>query len=231
MFNLATIGLVFFLLFASPARVSAPEVTVHPADNMEYAAEVYCKSVYCDSGLEGKLDYEIFQRALHGMDELCAPRTDILTIIDYTKPSCDRRFYVIDLVNRKLLFLTLVAHGKNSGELNCTRFSNRPRSLQSSPGFFLTAETYTGRQGYSLRLDGMEPGINDMARARAIVIHGADYVAQHYVNDVGYIGHSFGCPAVPLEVNAKIINLIKGGTCLYIHTNNKNYTSLTTIHD
>jgi hypothetical protein len=136
---------------------------------------------------------------------------------------------VIDLVNGKLLYQSLVAHGKNSGEISVTRFSNRHKSLQSSPGFFLTAETYNGRHGYSLRIDGMEPGINDQARARAIVIHGADYVCQRYVDDFGYIGRSFGCPALPLELNRKIIDLIKGGSCIYIHTNSSAYLGQSAI--
>jgi hypothetical protein len=217
MFNLATISLIFLLAFSNFK------------EEIHYLAEDFCKAIYCDSGLEGKLDYEIYRRAFEGISALSAPRKDILTIIDYTKPSSERRFYVIDLVNRKLLYQTLVAHGKNSGEKECTRFSNRPQSLQSSPGFYLTAEAYSGRQGYSMRLDGEEPGINDMARPRAIVIHGADYVCQEYVKEYGYIGRSFGCPALPLNVNRNIIDLIKGGSCLYIHTTDKNYASKTVI--
>jgi hypothetical protein len=227
MFNLATISLVFLLVFSKPGDLPAPELSGDFTEDIRVLAEDFCKDIYCQSGLEGKMDYKIFRRAFKGITELDAPRKDILTIIDYTKPGCDRRFYVIDLVNRKLLYHTLVAHGKNSGEQMCTKVSNRPKSLQSSPGFFLTAETYSGRHGYSMRLDGMEPGLNDQARARAIVIHGADYVAQRYVDDVGYIGRSFGCPALPLELNKKIIDVIKDGTCLYIHTNDKNYETLT----
>jgi len=231
MLNVAIISLLYLLLFVGNPSAT-PTVTGDPTETSMDIAEVYCRKVYEDAGLKGKkLDYNVFRRAFIGIDALCAPRADILTIIDYSKPSCDRRFYVIDLVNRKLIYHTLVAHGKNSGELISYKFSNRPKSLQSSPGFFLTAETYSGRDGYSLRLDGMEPGINDLARARAIVIHGADYVAQHYVDDVGYIGRSFGCPALPLSVNQKIIDLIKGGSCLYIHTSDKNYPNLTTICD
>jgi len=230
MFNLAYISFIFLLFFGSLAGTFVEKPTGEPSEPVNVFEE-YCKVVYHDAGLEGKLDYGIFRRAYYGIDALCAPKADILTIIDYSKPSCDRRFYVIDLVNRKLLFHTLVAHGKNSGELISYKFSNRPQSLQSSPGFFLTAESYGGRHGYSMRLDGMEPGINDQARARAIVIHGAEYVAQHYVNDFGYIGRSFGCPALPLEQNKKIIDLIKGGSCLYIHTTDKNYPNLTTICD
>jgi hypothetical protein len=231
MFNLATISFIFILLLGSPVNLNKPAITGDLTENSVSSSEDICMKLYSDSGLKGKLDYKIFRRAYLGMDALCAPKTDILTIIDYTKPSCDRRFYVIDLVKRKLLYYTLVAHGKNSGELVSYKFSNRPKSLMSSPGFFLTAEVYSGRHGYSLRLDGMEPGLNDLARARAIVIHGAEYVAQHYVDDVGYIGRSFGCPALPLELNRKIIDLIKGGSCLYIHTNDKNYVNLTTICD
>jgi len=231
MFNLATISLVFLLVFSNPEDLPAPVITGNFTEDIHYLAEEFCRDIYCDAGLEGKLDYEIYHRAFEGISALSAPKKDILTIIDYSKPSCERRFYVIDLVNRKLIYETLVAHGKNSGTVECNRFSNRPNSLQSSPGFYLTAESYAGRHGYSMRLDGMEPGINDLARARAIVIHGADYVCQRYVEDFGYIGRSFGCPALPLELNKKIIDLIKGGSCLYIHTNDKNYTSLSAIRD
>lgn len=232
MFNLAAISLLFLLLFGSPVTLFSPEITGdESSESSANFSEDICRKIYDSCGLEKKLNYHIFRRAYLGMDALCAPRTDILTIIDFTKPGCDRRFYVIDLVNRKLLYMTLVAHGKNSGEQYCSRVSNKPKSLQSSPGFFLTAETYSGRHGYSLRLDGMEPGLNDLARSRAIVIHGAEYVAQRYVDDVGYIGRSFGCPALPLELNQKIIDLIKGGSCLYVHTNDKNYANFTTICD
>jgi hypothetical protein len=229
MFNLATISLIFLLAFSNPGDFPAPDFSGNLKEEIHYLAEDFCRDIYCDSGLEGKLDYEIYRRAFEGISSLSAPRKDILTIIDYSKPSSERRFYVIDLVNRKLLFQTLVAHGKNSGAKECNYFSNRPQSLKSSPGFYLTAESYSGRQGYSLRLDGKEPGINDMARARAIVIHGADYVCQQYVEEYGYIGRSFGCPALPLNVNRKVIDLIKGGSCLYIHTNDKNYASKSVI--
>lgn len=231
MFNLATISLIFLLAIANPEDLPAPLITGNFSEDIHVLAENFCKDIYCDAGLEGKLDYEIYKRAFEGITVLSAPKKDILTIIDYSKPSCDRRLYIIDLVHRKLLYQTLVAHGKNSGEKECDRFSNRPQSLQSSPGFYLTAEAYSGSQGYSLRLDGEEPGINDMARARNIVMHGADYVCQKYVQEYGYIGRSYGCPAVPLELNRKIIDLIKDGSCLYIHTNDKTYASRSVIRD
>jgi hypothetical protein len=218
MFNIVTISFAFSMFFSNPG-------------DLKNMAEDYCRNIYCESDLEGVLDYGVFQRAYNGIAALSAPKKDILTIIDYSLPSSANRFFVIDLANCRMLYQTLVAHGKNSGEISCTRFSNTPSSLQSSPGFFLTAETYSGRHGYSLRLDGMEPDINDLARARAIVIHGADYVCQRYVDDFGYIGRSFGCPALPLELNAKIIDLIKDGSCLYIHSGDKNYQAKTQIFD
>jgi hypothetical protein len=223
MFNFASIGLFLALLLSPTVTVIQEGIPVNTPLSLLIASGDACREIYCESGLEGVLDYEIYHRAILGASLIAAPKKDILTIIDYSKPSYEKRFYVIDLKNRKLLYNTLVAHGKNSGEIECTHFSNRPRSLQSSPGFYLTAESYSGRQGYSLRIDGLEPGINDLARARAIVIHGAEYVCQRYVEDFGYIGRSWGCPALPLDVNKKIIDLIKGGSCLYIHTDNPAY--------
>lgn len=222
------LSVIFFLLnftVVSTTETGSLWKGIVLSDSIALSMEESCREVYCESGLEDVLDYEIFRRAYIGTSLLEVPNKDILTIIDYTKPSSKKRFYVIDLRNHKLLYFTLVAHGKNSGEVNCTRFSNTPKSLKSSPGFFLTAESYSGRYGYSLRLDGLEPGINDQARPRAIVIHGAEYVCQRYVDDYGYIGKSYGCPALPLDMNKKIIDLIKGGTCLYIHTDNPSYTN------
>jgi hypothetical protein len=231
MFNLATISLLFMLVFNHPKGLPAPELTGNFKEDVHCLAEDFCRSIYCECGLDGKLDYEIYLRAFKGISELSAPRKDILTIIDYAKPSSERRMYVIDLVNRKLLYQTLVAHGRNSGEKECNRFSNRPQSHQSSPGFYLTGETYSGNQGYSLRLDGLEPGINDNARARDIVVHGADYVCQKYVDEFGYIGRSFGCLAVPEGQAKDIIDCIKGGSCIYINTNDPNYLSHTAFRN
>ncbi len=125
--------------------------------------------------------------------------------------------FVIDLKKEKLLFNTLVAHGKNSGVQYAEVFSNKNRSLMSSPGFYSTAETYFGKHGYSLKLDGLEEGINDHARERLIVIHGADYVSDDFIKMYGRIGRSWGCPALPIKHTEEVINLIKEGSCLYIH--------------
>ena len=131
--------------------------------------------------------------------------------------------YVLDLENKKILFNTLVAHGRNSGTLWANAFSNNASSLKSSPGFYITAETYMGDNGYSLRLDGKEKNINDNARSRDIVMHGAPYVDQSAVQSLGFLGRSWGCPAVPEASHKEIINTIKEGTCLFIYSPDKNY--------
>lgn len=150
-------------------------------------------------------------------------KKEILTFIDFTKPSTSKRMYVVDMKNRKLLFHSYVAHGRNSGENYVTSFSNRPGSYQSSLGFYLTENTYTGRNGYSLILEGLEKGINDKARERAIVIHGADYCDPSVIASAGRLGRSFGCPALPHAVSSKIINAIKDGSVIYIHADNADY--------
>ena len=141
----------------------------------------------------------------------------LLTIVDFNSPSTAQRFYIFDLKNQKILKNTLVSHGMKSGENEADSFSNRRNSNKSSLGIYITGETYEGKHGYSLRLDGMTKGINDNARKRAIVIHGADYVNEQFVNEHGRIGRSFGCPAVPMDEVHEIIDLIKEGSCLFIY--------------
>ncbi len=185
-------------------------------------------TLYEGLGLNGQLDFDIFQRALEGMDDYKFDKPYLLTIIDYTKASHRKRMFVIDLDKEQLLYHTLVAHGKNSGVHYAEDFSNKNRSLKSSPGFYKTAETYSGKHGYSLRLDGLEEGINDMARDRLIVIHGADYVSQDFIDKHGRIGRSWGCPALPLPLTKEVITLIKEGSCLYIHTDDESYLEQST---
>lgn len=147
----------------------------------------------------------------YGLDD-----KQLVTIIDYSKPSTDRRLWVLDLKRNKVLFNTWVAHGKNSGILNATSFSNRPGSLQSSLGVFLTTnEAYMGENGYSLRLQGLEDGINNNAYNRAIVIHGAWYANPDVVKQYGSLGRSWGCPAVSEETARPLIDLIKDNTLVF----------------
>jgi len=144
-------------------------------------------------------------------------KDSLLTIIDFSKPSTKERFFVLDLKNKEVVIKTLVAHGKNSGVNIAEDFSNNRHSWKSSLGFYITNETYSGKHGYSLRLDGMSEGLNDNARKRAVVIHGADYVSQNFIKNHGRLGRSFGCPALPNDEVAEAIDLIKNGSCLFIY--------------
>jgi hypothetical protein len=141
----------------------------------------------------------------------------LLTVIDYSLPSTERRLWVIDLVRRRILFHELVAHGERSGERFAVSFSNRPRSRQSSLGLFRTEDVYLGRHGLSLRLSGLEPGVNDRAMERAIVMHGADYVSPSVVAAIGRLGRSWGCPALDRAVNRPLIERIKGGAAVFAY--------------
>ena len=141
----------------------------------------------------------------------------MLTIIDYSLPSTERRLWVIDLARGKVLFNELVAHGKQTGENIARAFSNDPGSHRSSLGAFLTGATYFGKHGLSLRLHGLEPGINDRAEERAIVMHAADYVSEDLARKQGRIGRSQGCPAVRPAVARKLIDTIRGGTLVFAY--------------
>ena len=142
----------------------------------------------------------------------------ILTVIDYSKPSYEKRLWVFDLKNSKPLYNTWVSHGKNSGDIRSTSFSNRVHSLQSSIGVFVTGESYIGGLGYALRLNGLEPGVNDNALRRATVIHGARYVNAETVRRYGRVGHSWGCPAVSKDLVRPLINTIKNNTVILLIT-------------
>jgi L,D-transpeptidase-like protein len=144
-------------------------------------------------------------------------RRDLLTVIDYSLPSTQPRLFVFDLASRKVLFRELVAHGKNSGGNEASYFSNDPGSLATSLGLFVTADPYVGSNGYSLRLRGLEEGINDMAWDRAIVMHGAAYVSRTAIRALGRLGRSWGCPAVRKEVARKIIDTVRGGTAVFAY--------------
>ena len=147
----------------------------------------------------------------------------ILSIVDFSRPSSQKRLFVIDIKNFKVLFNTYVAHGRGSGTAMATQFSNIPDSYQSSLGFYTTSSTYNGKNGYSMHLEGMENGINDKAEERAIVMHGAAYVNENIIHNRGYIGRSWGCPAVPEKLSKPIIDKIKNGSCLFIFSENSKY--------
>ncbi len=168
---------------------------------------------------EPALKPEAFRLGLIGFQSLQSggliANDSLLTIIDYSLPSSTERFFVIDLFHNRLLYKTLVAHGRNSGDLYANRFSNRMQSHESALGFYITGKSYLGGQGYSLQLQGVDTGYNDHSRVRGIVIHAAAYATHDYVLRYGRLGRSFGCPALPPELSRPIINLIKEGSVIF----------------
>ena len=180
--------------------------------------------LWIDCKLEGVISFDIFNTAVSGLHQIKNNlKKNILSIVDYTRPSTEVRFFVIDIEHKRLLYKCLVAHGKNSGDNYAKSFSNDTESLKSSLGFFLTAETYSGNHGYALKLDGLEKNINDNARVREIVIHGADYVSDEFIKKYGILGRSWGCPALPVDISKVIIDKISGGSCLFIYSDDKYY--------
>jgi hypothetical protein len=149
----------------------------------------------------------------------------LLTIIDFTKSSNSKRFYTIDLKNLAVKFHTYVSHGKNTGDVMAKSFSNTVHSNQSSLGFYVTAETYVGSKGYSLKLDGVEKGYNDKLRERAVVMHDADYVSEHWIKKYGRLGRSQGCPALPKGISKRIIDTIKNHTAIFAYYDDSAYLS------
>lgn len=163
---------------------------------------------------------ESFKKALQGFYELKDKgliKKDILTLIDFSLSSNSKRLWVIDLATNTILFNSLVAHGRNTGEEFATRFSNAAASFKSSLGFYATGEIYNGKHGMSLKLDGLEKGVNDNARSRGVVMHAADYVSNFFIKAHKRLGRSQGCPALPEELTKEIINTIKNKSCLYIY--------------
>jgi hypothetical protein len=210
-------------MFADPGNSLKKNST-----SAEYVPPV--KSVYDSLHLNlSGLSKQAYDYAKKGFDKLLAQgkllNDSILTIVDFSQTSNKKRLYVVDMKNYKVLFNTLVAHGKNSGVEYANSFSNQSSSYKSSPGFYTTGMTYQGNNGYSLKLQGLESGINDNAYERTIVMHGADYVNQSVANSRGWIGRSWGCPAVPVEDAPKIINRVKNGSCLFIFSPDVNYIS------
>jgi hypothetical protein len=226
--------------FAFAKSATGAKLFLQPNDSVKKSAAVsvgptpVIKSVYDSLHLKiSGLSRQAFEYAKKGLEKLTEQgrvnNSSIVAIADFSLPSTSKRLFVLDLKNYKVLFNTFVAHGKNSGREWANSFSNQPSSLKSSPGFYVTHETYNGHNGYSLKLEGVEKGINDNASERAIVMHGSDYVNQSVANAKGYIGRSWGCPAVPAAEAVPIINTIKGGSCLFIYSPDQGYISHSSI--
>lgn len=191
-------------------------------------------SVYNEMGLEDSgLSQQAFEYAWIGYYKLqkkgLLHNTSILTICDFSQSSSQKRMYIIDVDNRKVLFQTFVAHGEKSGREFANSFSNKDESWKSSLGFYITSNTYYGCNGLSLRIDGLDKGFNDNAKRRNIVVHGAPYVSERILNKYGVMGTTFGCPAIPEELSSQIIPVIKNGTCLFIYYPSKKYFDESTV--
>lgn len=203
--------------------VSFPKITKNVATSMVTPIlEIDSRELYDRMNLSSKINFEVFDLAIKGYLRI-NKRKEIITLVDFSKPSTQERLYVLDLKQEKVLFASHVAHGRNSGQNFATSFSNKSGSFQSSLGFYLTEGTYQGKNGYSLVLDGLEKGINDNAKARAIVMHGANYANPRMIGGVGRLGRSLGCPALPPSINKPVIDVIKNGSVLFIYGNDESY--------
>lgn len=172
----------------------------------------------------------VFVRAAKGYNQLLATgrlKQSILCIANFNVSANQKRLWIVDVHHKKVLYHSLVSHGKGSGQEYARKFSNDVGSHQSSLGFYITGDTYTGAHGLSLYLDGMEDGINSNARQRAVVIHGASYVSTSFIKKYGRLGRSHGCPALPVSSCEEMIKTIKGGAALYIHADDEKYFETT----
>jgi hypothetical protein len=179
-----------------------------------------------------KPEFEVFHKAITGFFTLKSKQkieNNLLTIIDFTLSSNVERLWIVDINKMEIIHKSLVSHGRNSGELYAEQFSNIVSSYQSSLGFFITGDIYYGKHGMSLYLDGIESGINDKARERAIVMHSADYVSSEFIKIHGRLGRSHGCPAIPMENHKQIITSLSGGSCLFIYHNDRDYLESSTL--
>lgn len=226
-----------YCLFFSLVTVSWSPVKTSPYSNAYLSTapsdhvntvEAEAECLYNELCLEQKgLAKNAFEYAYKGYRRLLEKGSikdpGYLTICDLSQSSNNKRLYLVDFANNKVVLNTYVAHGRNSGAEFATRFSNKPSSLQSCLGFFITQNTYYGEHGLSLRIAGLETGINDKAVRRGIVVHGAGYVEEDWLKKSTYLGRSYGCPAVPEKECNLIINTIKNGTCLFIYYPSKIY--------
>lgn len=206
---LSATAVLFVLVSAAPARAAAPESAKSGSLSQQLLRQA--------PGLRASVLRMALDASERAAKRGLVARRDVLTVIDYSLPSSQPRLFVFNLATRKLLFRELVAHGKNSGGDHTNYFSNSPGSLATSIGLFVTADTYNGGNGYSLRLKGLDEGFNDMAWDRLIVMHGASYVSRAAINALGRLGRSWGCPAVRTEVARKIIDTVRGGSAVFAY--------------
>jgi hypothetical protein len=212
--------LLFFMSFAPKSTNNTDPKLLANTTAVSLAAKIEMVYNSLDANNFALPQMECFKRAMTGFYSLKQKgiiEKDILTVIDFSMSSTKKRMWVIDLVSNKILFNTVVSHGMKSGGEFASSFSNEMNSNKSSLGFYTTGETYFGKHGLSLKLDGQERGINSNARSRAVVVHGADYANPSILRTQGYLGRSQGCPAIPEALKEQIIQTIKGKSCLFIY--------------
>lgn len=225
--------LTFSFAFTTTHTLEATNIAEKPValletNKLNLTVEEEINKVYTDfvENNASVPDLDSFKSGMIGYYKLSDQKAfekNILTIIDFTLSSTKKRMWVLDMTNNKVLFNTVVAHGKNTGSEFATNFSNKVNSLQSSLGFYVTGETYFGKNGYSMFIDGMEKQFNSKARERYVVVHGADYANPSFINKLGRLGRSYGCPALPTALTNDIIDIIKNKSVIYIHSSDKTY--------
>jgi hypothetical protein len=205
----------FTSFFPTAVSESSPE--------FKAADSVFRKAALYTYGLDRSVFFDAYKGYQYLLSKGKLSNPGLLTIADYSQSAKKKRLYVIDMNESKVLFNTFVSHGKNSGVEYASDFSNSQNSNKSSVGFMITAETYLGTAGYSLRLDGVEDGINNQVRIRNIVMHGSQFVNYERIYEKGTIGNSLGCPAIPMSDHKQVIDRIKNGSCLFIYSEEPHY--------
>ena len=221
--------LIFSFLFSLSLFADINFSTDFNSNIKKKFSDIEIKVMYRELSLNDKVSFSCFNNAMQGLEkieELNNANDNLLVIVDYTKPSTEERLFVVDLEKKQILISSLVAHGRGTGDLYATEFSNKNNSYSTSSGFYLTGDIYNGKHGESLVLYGLEKGKNDNAKKRTIVIHSAYYANKNFAEKYGRLGRSKGCLALPTDLNSKIIHLISDRVVLYVHTNfdeNKKY--------
>lgn len=197
------------------------------SDDLSTVEPGHVEDIYQAIQYDGQMpSLDVFEQALIGYSKLITEEGEklhILSIVDFSLSSNEKRFWIIDLAKKEVLFHELVAHGMGTGDEFASKFSNQPESHQSSLGFFKTGAIYDGKHAMSLKLHGLESGINDLAYERGIVIHGADYVSEEFIQNNGRLGRSFGCPAVRQEVKTELIQTIADGSIFFAYYPSSDY--------